>query len=150
MENNNNKPNSSELVNNLYDLMLKEGLEQLELKNKNYHVVLKRKSIRKKLDIEQLVNGIKQETNGQSGSKQLNDTKKIKSPLNGTYYQTPSPSSPSFVKEGDTVEPGTTLCIIEAMKVMNEIKAEQKCRILKILVENGRPVSANQDLFAIE
>lgn len=74
----------------------------------------------------------------------------IKSPINGVFYRSASPQSPSFIKEGDTVNPGTTLCIVEAMKVMNEIKSDSRCRIVKIMVENGKPVSKGQDLFHIE
>ncbi len=74
----------------------------------------------------------------------------IKSPIMGVFYRAPSPTSSSFVKEGDVVAPGKTLCIVEAMKVMNEIKAEVKMKIVKILVENGNPVTAGQDLFVIE
>ncbi len=75
---------------------------------------------------------------------------KVKSPLVGTFYETPSPTSPPFVKLGDVVMPDTTLCIVEAMKVMNEIKAEVKGKIVKILKTNGSPVKADEDMFIIE
>jgi biotin carboxyl carrier protein len=55
-----------------------------------------------------------------------------------------------FVKEGDIVDSGKTLCIVEAMKVMNEIKATEKAKIVKVLVENGQPITSQQDLFVIE
>ena len=74
----------------------------------------------------------------------------ITSPLAGVFYRASSPSTPPFSKEGDTVEVGQTLCIVEAMKVMNEIKAEKRCKILKIGAENSRPVTAGQPLFWIE
>lgn len=74
----------------------------------------------------------------------------IKSPLGGIFYRSPSPKSPAFVKEGDTIVPGQTLGIVEAMKVMNEIKSEVSGRILKILVENGKPVEPNQTMFIVE
>lgn len=73
----------------------------------------------------------------------------IASPLGGVFYRSPSPQSSAFVKEGDTVAFGDVLCIVEAMKVLNEIRADRPCLIGKILVENGKPVSAGQDLFAI-
>ncbi len=72
------------------------------------------------------------------------------SPLAGVFYRTPSPTSPPFVKEGDIVDAGQTLCIVEAMKVMNEIKAEKRCCIVKIVAENSRPVTAGQALFHVE
>ena len=66
------------------------------------------------------------------------------------FYRSPSPTSPMFVKEGDVVETGKTLCIVEAMKVMNEIKATERAKIVKVLVENGEPINSQQDLFVIE
>ncbi len=74
----------------------------------------------------------------------------IKSPMVGTYYAAPAPDSDNFVKVGDQISEGQTLCIIEAMKVMNEIEAEESGTLLKILVENGEPVEFNQPLFVIE
>ncbi|MGC8765745.1 MAG: acetyl-CoA carboxylase biotin carboxyl carrier protein [Brevinematia bacterium] len=75
---------------------------------------------------------------------------KVKSPLVGTFYEAPSPTSPPFVKLGDIVMPDTTLCIIEAMKVMNEIKAEVKGKIVKILKKNASPVKTDEEIFIIE
>ena len=75
---------------------------------------------------------------------------KITSPIIGTYYSAPSPDAPPFLKEGQTVNKGETLCIVEAMKVMNKITAESTCKILKILVKNGQPVKSGEPLFLIE
>jgi len=75
---------------------------------------------------------------------------KILSPMPGTFYAAPSPEANAFVKEGDLVVEGDTLCIIEAMKIMNNIEAEQSGRIIKILVENGKSVEYNQPLFEIK
>ena len=74
----------------------------------------------------------------------------IKSPLVGTFYRAPSPGAPPFVEEGDTVSKGQVLCIIEALKVMNEIESDVDGKIVKILVENGQPVEYGQELFYIE
>ena len=74
----------------------------------------------------------------------------ICSPMVGTFYRSPSPDSAPFVQVGDEVEPGQTLCIIEAMKLMNEIEAEQRGRIAKVLAENGQPVEFGQPLFLLE
>jgi acetyl-CoA carboxylase biotin carboxyl carrier protein len=73
----------------------------------------------------------------------------VKSPIVGTYYDAPSPEAPAFVKIGDSVEPGQVLCIIESMKLMNEIEAEIAGTIVHKLVENGRPVEYGEALFAI-
>ena len=74
----------------------------------------------------------------------------IKSPLAGVFYRAPSPQAAPFAKEGDDVTPDKTLCIIEAMKVLNEINAGTTGRILKIMVENGKPVQAGQTLFLVD
>lgn len=77
-----------------------------------------------------------------------NDTL-VKSPIVGTFYESPSPGAPAFVKVGDAVEPGQVLCIIESMKLMNEIEAEVGGIISAKLVENGRPVEYGEALFSI-
>ena len=74
----------------------------------------------------------------------------IKSPIVGTYYDSPSPGSPTFVKVGDRVSPGQALCIIESMKLMNEIESELSGIIVTKLVENGRPVEYGESLFAVQ
>ncbi|HKS40389.1 MAG TPA: acetyl-CoA carboxylase biotin carboxyl carrier protein [Blastocatellia bacterium] len=74
----------------------------------------------------------------------------IKSPIVGTFYRSASPTSEPFVKIGDHVEPDTVVCIIEAMKLMNEIQAEASGEIVKIYVENGQPVEYGQPLFGIK
>lgn len=73
-----------------------------------------------------------------------------KSPMVGTFYRAPSPSVPPFVEVGQSVNVGDTLCIIEAMKLMNEIEAEKSGVIKEILVENGQPVEYGEPLFIIE
>ena len=74
----------------------------------------------------------------------------IKSPMIGTFYRSPSPDKPSFVNIGDEVEPGKVVCIIEAMKLFNEIESEVKGRIIKVLVEDASPVEYDQPLFQVE
>ena len=74
----------------------------------------------------------------------------IKSPIVGTYYEAPSPASPAFVRIGDKVTTGQVLCIIESMKLMNEIESEVTGTILSKLVENGKPVEYGEALFAIQ
>lgn len=74
----------------------------------------------------------------------------IKSPMVGTFYRSPSPESKSFVESGAKVVENTVVCIIEAMKIMNEIQAETKGTILETLVENGQPVEYGQRLFKVK
>jgi acetyl-CoA carboxylase biotin carboxyl carrier protein len=73
----------------------------------------------------------------------------VHSPIVGTFYECPSPGSPPFVKVGDTVEVGQVLCIVEAMKLMNEIEADVAGEIVKKLVANGQPIEYGQELFVI-
>lgn len=73
----------------------------------------------------------------------------VKSPIVGTYYEAPSPGAPPFIKPGDQVTSGQVLCIVEAMKLMNEIESDVTGEVVKLLVANGQPVEYGQPLFAI-
>ena len=74
----------------------------------------------------------------------------VKSPMVGMFYISPNPEAPSYVQEGDAVTEGQILCIIEAMKIMNEIEADVKGRVVRSLVENATPVEYNTPLFLID
>ncbi|RQW77103.1 MAG: acetyl-CoA carboxylase biotin carboxyl carrier protein [Geobacter sp.] len=76
--------------------------------------------------------------------------KAITSPIVGTFYRSPAPDSPPYVEAGQIVEKGQVLCIVEAMKLMNEIEADFRCKILKICMENAQPVEFGQELFTVE
>jgi acetyl-CoA carboxylase biotin carboxyl carrier protein len=78
------------------------------------------------------------------------NTLTIKSPMIGTFYRRPSPDKPNFCEIGDDVSPGKVVCIIEAMKLFNEIESEVKGKIVKILVEDASPVEYDQPLFLVE
>jgi len=78
------------------------------------------------------------------------DIRYVTSPMVGTFYRAPSPTSPPFVDIGDIVKKGQTLCIVEAMKLMNEIESDFNGQVVNILVENGKPVEYGQRLFAIK
>jgi oxaloacetate decarboxylase alpha subunit len=99
--------------------------------------------------------GVKEEVTGEKPKKteQLESSDKIveiKSPMVGTFYRAPAPDAPPFVEVGSKVKPGQTLCIIEAMKLMNEITSDIAGRVVEILVENGHPVEYGQTLFRLE
>ena len=79
-----------------------------------------------------------------------NNYYEIKSPIVGTFYKAPAPDAEPYAKVGQKVSPGSVLCIVEAMKLMNEIESDISGKIVKILVENGKPVEYNQPLFLIE
>jgi acetyl-CoA carboxylase biotin carboxyl carrier protein len=142
-----------ESLKELYELMLKKGLDAIEVKDDETRVKLTRR-----FAAPQPLSGIVHHVAPAAGAKpaeaaaavEVPDAKTIVTPLAGVFYRASSPTSVSFVKEGDLVDVGQTLCIVEAMKVMNEIKAEASCKIVKIVAENGRPVTAGQILFHFE
>ncbi|HEX5604081.1 MAG TPA: acetyl-CoA carboxylase biotin carboxyl carrier protein [Pyrinomonadaceae bacterium] len=89
-------------------------------------------------------------TQASTAAAQDQDLHIIPSPIVGTFYRSPSPSADAFVKIGSNVEPDTVVCIIEAMKLMNEIQAEMSGEVVKIYVENGQPVEYGQPLFGLQ
>jgi acetyl-CoA carboxylase biotin carboxyl carrier protein len=88
-------------------------------------------------------------TGGPEGRSSKEDLHLIKSPIVGTFYGAPSPGTENFVKAGSHVESGQTLCIVEAMKLMNEIESDASGEIIRVYVENGQPVEYGQPLFGI-
>lgn len=74
----------------------------------------------------------------------------INAPLSGTFYRRPSPEEPPYVEEGDEIKPGTVVCIVESMKVFNEVRTERGGVIRKILIEDEDPVMINQPMFEVE
>ena len=74
----------------------------------------------------------------------------VESPMVGTFYRAPAPGADPYVKEGDVIQKGTVVCIVEAMKLMNEIESDVAGRIVKIVAENGKPVEFGQALFLVE
>ena len=82
-------------------------------------------------------------------SKTNENTETIKAPLVGTYYQSSKPETPPFILEGDIIKVGQVICIIEAMKIFNEIESEVSGKVVKILIKDGTPVEYDQDLIII-
>lgn len=78
------------------------------------------------------------------------DVHEIRSPIVGTFYRAPAPDADAYVQVGDSISVGSVLCIVEAMKLMNEIESDVSGKIIKILVDNGKPVEYNQPLFLIK
>ena len=141
-----------------YEQMVKSHLLELEIETANGKIVLKRLSreakahpLRRKTDFlgEEESSAHPASAAFQTANPPSNG-KSIRSPIIGVFYRSSSPQSAPFVKEGDVVEERTTVCIVEAMKVMNEIKADCRCRIIKILVENAKPITKDQPLFHVE
>jgi acetyl-CoA carboxylase biotin carboxyl carrier protein len=148
--------NDVEQLKELYDLMLEKNLDELEIKEADSHIKLMRRAAVSAASFPVMhhaqhspvaAHAVPTPSSPVAAAASI---PAIESPLAGMFYRASSPNSAPFVKEGDVVDPGQTLCIVEAMKVMNEIKAEARCKILKITAENGRSVTAGQALFHIE
>jgi acetyl-CoA carboxylase biotin carboxyl carrier protein len=148
-----------EKLKKLLDFMEEHNLQEMELKGLFYHIRLKKASETSYIPVESVNKSEKQATvSVASTSNQPSETKKenennyyqIRSPMVGTFYRSPSPGAEPYVKEGDIVKKGQVVCIIEAMKVMNEIESDVTGRIVKVLVENGKPVEYNQPLFLVD
>ncbi len=146
-----------EQLKDLYDLMLEKNLDTLEIKDEDGRIKLTRRLApvpgmfaMAHHAAPQPIHAAAKPAAPAPSSAPAASIPSIESPLAGVFYRSNSPTSAPFVKEGDIVDAGQTLCIIEAMKVMNEIKAESHCKIKKIVAENGRSVSAGQALFHID
>lgn len=142
-----------EIIKKLIGIMKEENLTEIEIKKPFFKIKLSKESLKETPKIEIKKEEIKEE------KKEIKEIKKeikedniyiLKSPLVGTFYRAPSPESPPYVEIGDEVKKGDILCIIEAMKIMNEIESEVDGKIIDILVENAKPVEFGQALFKIE
>ena len=123
------------------------SLNELEIEEDGKRIRLKKNSSNQPVVISQTSS----QAPGVSESKpSKSNTIEIKSPMVGTFYASPSPGAKPYVEIGTAVEPDEIVCIIEAMKLMNEIKAEVGGKVVQILVENGDPIEFGQALFAIE
>ena len=149
-------PSDLEQVKALYDLMLEKNLDSLEIKEEDLRIKLTRRPetpghvVFHPSAAPAAAPAVAVSEAPVEPAAPPAERPSIQAPLAGVFYRANSPTSAAFVKEGDVVENGQTLCIVEAMKVMNEIKAESRCKIVGIPAENGRPVTAGQPLFYIE
>ena len=135
--------------------MKKNSLSEFEMENEGFKIKLRRAASEGKPDEVQVQHYLPPpapaptEAPAAAPAPEQPAEPEIKSPMIGTFYRKPSPESESYVEVGDTVTADTVVCIIEAMKVMNEIKAEMSGVVTEILVEDGRPVEFGQALFRV-
>jgi acetyl-CoA carboxylase biotin carboxyl carrier protein len=157
-----------EELRELVELLRDNGLAELELENEGFRVRLRRESERAESSHASVSHAPVPEapvpvpaapaapgpahpgTQATTAAAQDQDLHIIQSPIVGTFYRSPSPTADAFVKIGSNVEPDTVVCIIEAMKLMNEIQAEMSGEVVKIYVENGQPVEYGQPLFGLQ
>ncbi|MEM4367828.1 MAG: biotin/lipoyl-containing protein [Candidatus Anstonellales archaeon] len=144
-----------EKLKEIYFMMCEANLKELNINLENYNLRIKRFSsnpdIASKESTSQQMLLVNQDVNENiSNNDKMTSVEEIVSPLNGVFYRSPSPGAAPFVEEGDIVSVGSVLCIVEAMKVMNEIKADKNYKIVKVLCENGASVSIGTKLFLVE
>ncbi|MFA4854140.1 MAG: acetyl-CoA carboxylase biotin carboxyl carrier protein [Candidatus Omnitrophota bacterium] len=145
-------------IKEMINLMNENGLVEFEVEKEGMRIRLKKTSA----GLEGLNGPILIERQGmapagtpaqiapEAQDKNLVKTVEIKSPMVGTFYRAPNPEAPAYAEVGQIIEPGQVICVIEAMKLMNEIKSEIRGKILEILVDNAEPVEFGQPLFLIE
>ena len=145
-------------IKSIVDLMKKNSLSEFEMEKEGFKIKLRRAASEGKPEEVQVQHylppaapaaPIPAEAPVAAPVPEQSTEPEIKSPMIGTFYRKPSPESESYVEVGDTVTADTVVCIVEAMKVMNEIKAEMSGVITEILVEDGNPVEFGQALFRV-
>jgi len=141
------------LIEEMLQLMESRGLVELEMEHQGLRIRLKKASSSQAPQLVEYVAGTPQSAAAaQPGAKPAAEGRRIviKSPMVGTFYRAPAPDAPPFIEVGQDIEVGQVVCIIEAMKLMNEIKSEAAGRAAEILVQSGDPVEFGQPLFSIE
>ncbi|MCS5421414.1 MULTISPECIES: acetyl-CoA carboxylase biotin carboxyl carrier protein [Psychrilyobacter] len=141
-------------IKELSENIEKYGLEEITLESEGTKVSLKREiekaTVTQVVAEPRVVAAAPRKAKKAKTEVETKNYDSIKSPMVGTFYGAPSPDADKFVKEGQIVEVGDILCIVEAMKLMNEVKAEKRCRIVKAVLTDGAPVTKGADLFLIE
>lgn len=139
----------------MINLMNENNLAELEIEKEGMRIKLKRSGT---MDTQHVPLLIEKEVSQrisapaaeQAPAVALTNTIEVKAPMVGTFYRAPNPEAPPYVEVGQVIEPGQVICIIEAMKLMNEIKSEIKGKISEVLAENAEPVEFGQPLFLVE
>ena len=140
------------LIEEMLQLMDSRGLVELEVEQQGLRIRLKKASSSPAPQVVEYIAGVSQpqQALAAAGTPDEGHRVVIKSPMVGTFYRAPAPDAPPFVEMGQAVQPGQVVCIIEAMKLMNEIKSETAGTVVEVLVETGSPVEFGQPLFIIE
>lgn len=142
-------------IKEMLKLMEENNLMELEIEKEGLRIRLKKSSASDGQSIPVIIEKeTKQKPQSDSSREQASavsiNTVEIKAPMVGTFYRAPGPEAPPYIEVGQRIEPGQVICVIEAMKLMNEIKSEIKGKITEILTENADPVEFGQPLFLVE
>lgn len=136
----------------IYNFMVRQDLYELNWEEKEFKIIIRREfgsGVSFRRHGKESTSRVLEKESSVTAERLEEDTVTINSPIVGVFYSSLSPEALPFVGEGDIVSAGQTVCIVEAMKLMNEIQAETKCKILKVLVPNGQGIQVNEPLFLI-
>lgn len=139
-------------IKDIFRFIKNTDILEFELEREDGKVRFKRGTVQQQSHVDIVQTGSQppvQRIEGE-GEQRKTNLKTVESPMVGTFYRAPSPEAAPFIEIGDTVSKGQMLCIIEAMKLMNEIESEYSGKVVSILVENGQPVEYGEPLFLIE
>ena len=145
-------------IQDLINFIKKSDLDDVSIETENYKIRVKKNknTNQPKKAVEKIIettSEIQKAETKQNKTKETNESNNhliIKSPMIGTFYRASNPKSDPFIKEGDVISEGQTICIIEAMKLFNEIESEVSGKVIKILIDDASPVEYDQDLFVID
>jgi len=144
-------------IKEMLSLMEENGLVELEIEKDGMRIKLKKMSSSAEhisgpiiMERQRISAEPKLKEAPLAAEKPVSNSVEIKAPMVGTFYRAPSPEAPPYIEVGQVIEPGQVICIIEAMKLMNEIKSEIKGKVVEVVVENAEPVEFGQPLFLIE
>jgi len=143
-------------IKEMIALMNENGLMELEIEKDGMRIKLKKTSLEQQANAgpiiveRERIQEAKSREEARQQAQVSSKTIEIKAPMVGTFYRAPAPEVAPFVEVGQVVSPGDVICIIEAMKLMNEIKAEVKGKIIEVLTDNAEPVEFGQPMFLVE
>tara|TARA_Y100001949_G_scaffold171034_1_gene172939 strand:+ start:1946 stop:2404 length:459 start_codon:yes stop_codon:yes gene_type:complete len=148
----------SKEIQDIINFIKKTDLDDVSIETENYKIRVKKNkttyTTTEKVKSEEVkpLKKIEVEDKPEEKKEKENDTKNIiiKSPMIGTFYRSPNPESGPFISEGDIIKPGQTICIVEAMKLFNEIESEVSGKVVKVIANDSSPIEFDQPLFEVD
>lgn len=138
------------VIKKIIAILEESNLKKLHLRDGDFEISIEKHDSKRPPHEYKRESRVEKRVEEKTNQERVEDGDYITSPIVGTFYPSPAPDKPSFVKVGDVVDENTVVCIIEAMKVMNEVKANKKGKIVEIIQQNASPVEFGTNLFRIE
>ncbi len=138
------------VIKKIIAILEESNLKKLHLRDGDFEISIEKHDSKRPPHEHKRESRVEKRVEEKTNQERVEDGDYITSPIVGTFYPSPAPDKPSFVKVGDVVDENTVVCIIEAMKVMNEVKANKKGKIVEIIQQNASPVEFGTNLFRIE